>query len=169
MKRFFILVIFTVVSFTVVSAQNYKWWVGGKSTFWLETDRATVIFAPEVGFHLTPKLALATSVGIYSYLYDKYNNENGLIINPYMRYYAVVKGNLSFFIDAGVEYGLGDIEGFQLGVKPGMAIFLSDRITLALHLGFAGYNDGKKIGGRREGFGFDLSGYQSGFAVFYSF
>ena len=169
MKKIIVSVIFTVVSLTAVNAQNYQWWAGGKSTFWLESDQVTVVIAPEVGYHLTPKFTLATSVGLYSYLYDNQSNKNGLILNPYVRYNAIKKDNLLFFVDGGIDVGLGDIAGFQLGFKPGVAILLSDRIALAMQFGFAGFNDGKGIGGRRKGIGFDLSGYQSGFALFYSF
>jgi len=160
---------FTVITLTVVSAQDYKWWAGGKTTLWIESEGVTAIIAPEVGFHLTNKLTLATSVGIYSYIYDDWDDSHGLILNPYLRYTAFQKGNLQFFVDSGIEFGMGDIDGFQIGCKPGIAIPLSNRVTLTLHFGFLGYNDGNGIGSRREGFGFDLSGYQSGFALFYSF
>ena len=169
MKKMFLSIILAVITITVVSAQNYKWWAGGKTTIWIESDRATAIIAPEVGYHLTNKLTLATSVGIYSYFYNDFDDKHGLIINPYLRYNAFLKGNLLFFVDSGIEFGMGEIDGFQIGCKPGMAIFLSDRVTLAIQFGFIGYNDGKGIGNKREGIGFDLSGYQSGFALFYSF
>jgi len=169
MKKIIFTVILTIVTVSIVGAQNYKWWAGGKTTLWIESERVTAIIAPEVGYHLTDKLTLAASVGIYSYILKDVDNIHGLILNPYLRFNAVQRGNLLFFVDNGIEVGVGDIDGFQIGFKPGMAIFLSDRITLALQLGFIGYNDGKGIGNRREGIGFDLSGYQSGFALFYSF
>ena len=169
MKKIALLFLFTIITLTAVNAQHYKWWAGGKTTLWLESERATAIIAPEIGYHLTNKLTLAASAGIYSYVYDNIDNRHGLVLNPYVRYNALKKDNLVFCIDGGMEIGLGDMEGFQLGFKPGMAILLSDRVTIALHLGFIGYNDGKGIGNRREGIGFDLSGYQSGFAICYSF
>ena len=175
MKKVALAVVFTIVSLTVVSAQNYKWWAGGRTAFWAESakgsqsGRVTAIIAPEVGYHLTNKFTLAASVGSYSYIYEDANDMHGLILNPYLRYNAFLKGNLLFFVDSGMEFGIGDIEGFQIGCKPGMDIFLSDRVTLAFQFGFAGYNDGNGIGGKNKGIGFDLSGYQSGFALFYSF
>ena len=169
MKKITLSFILSVLTLTVISAQDYKWWAGGRMSLWSESNRTTVIMAPEVGYHLTNKLTLAASVGIYSYIYDDWDNSHGLILNPYLRFNVLQKGNLMFFIDSGIEFGVGDIDGFQIGCKPGMAIPLSDRVTLALQFGFIGYNDGNGIGSRREGFGFDLSGYQSGFALFYSF
>ena len=169
MKKVVLLVIFTVVSFTVVNAQDYKWWAGAKSALWLESDQMIFVFAPEVGYHLTNKFAVAASIGFSSYQYDNNSNKNELILNPYIHFKAINKDNLLFFVNFGVDYGLGDIEGFQVGFKPGMAIPLSNRVTFALQFGFLGYNDGKGIGSKSKGVGFDLSGYQSGFVIFYSF
>jgi len=169
MKRILLSVILVVVTTSVASAQVYKWWAGGKTSFWAETDRVTAVVAPEVGYHLTKKLTLAASVGIYSSKYNNLDPQLGIILNPYIRFNAIKKDNLVFFVNGGVEYGVGELDGFQLGFKPGMAILLSDRVTLGMLFGFIGYNDGKGIGGRREGIGFDLSGYQSGFALLYSF
>ena len=169
MRKITLSIIFTVLTLAVVSAQDYKWMVGGKATLWIVSDGITAIMAPEVGYHLTNKLTLAASAGIYSYIYDDWDDSHGLILNPYLRYNAFQKGYLQFFVDSGIEFGMGDIDGFQIGCKPGMAIHLSDRVKLTFQFGFAGYNDGNGIGGKREGIGFDLSGYQSGFAIYYSF
>jgi hypothetical protein len=170
MKKISLLILVAIATVATASAQNYKWWIGGKSTLWVEDNRTTFIVAPEVGYHLSPKLTLAASAGLHSYTYNNTNHEDlGFVLNPYLRYSVFSKGNLLLFVDGGIEYGVGDIQGFQIGFKPGMAIFLSDRFTAAFQVGFVGYNDGEGVGGRRKGTGFDLSGYQSGFAIFYSF
>jgi len=174
MKKILFTVIFTLSILTVLNAQNYKWWAGGHTTFWTGKNSTTFIVAPEVGYHLTPQFTLAASLGYHSYKYDntKFNFKpdfSGFVLNPYVRYTIFKQGIVLGFVDGGVDLGLGDLEGVQLGFKPGIAILLSDRFTAATQFGFIGYNDGRDIGDRRKGFGFDLSGYCPIIAFFYSF
>ena len=91
------------------------------------------------------------------------------MVNPYVRFTPFKSGILLGFIDGGVEFGLGDYEGLQIGFKPGIAILLTNRITAATQFGVIGYNNGNGIGGRSTGVGFDLSGYCTTIAIFYSF
>jgi hypothetical protein len=173
MKKKMLLSVLILATVSTVNAQNYKWWAGGKSHFWRTEYHTDMGVAPEIGYHITPKLTIASSVGLYSHLNHSEGagfNYNYIILNPYMRYNAILSGNLLFFVDGGIDCKIGRGDAFQIGFKPGMAIFLSDRVTLALQFGFIGYNDGNGIGVRKDrGVGFDLSGYQSGFALFYSF
>ena len=173
MRNFTLLFVFALVVCVSASAQDYKWWAGGKTSLWNTDDHAEFVLAPEVGYHLSKKLTIAASVGYYSsFNYDNSSlNNNYVVLNPYLRFNAFLKGNVLFFVDGGVDCRTGkNDDAFQIGLKPGMAIFLTDRITAAFQFGFLGYNDGKGIGGvYKERVGFDLSGYQSGFAIFYSF
>jgi len=169
MKKLILPAIMAIATVMGMNAQTYKWWAGGRSTFWAGDSGITFLVAPEVGYLLTPKWTIASSLGVQAV-----NNKNGkdmygLIVNPYMRYVAFKQGILLGFLDGGVDFGLGDIKGFQLGFKPGVALLLTERFTVATQFGFIGYNDGKDIGARRQGFGFDLSGYCSTIAFFYSF
>jgi len=173
MKKIALTFILIIATLSTVCAQNYKWWAGGKTSFWRAESHTDFGIAPEIGYHLTNKFTVAGSVGLYSHINHSKGNDsnyNYVILNPYIRYNAIVTGNLLFFVDGGVDCRIGRDDAFQIGFKPGMAIFLSDRITLAFQFGFIGYNDGNGIGVmRKQGVGFDLSGYQSGFALFYSF
>ena len=170
MKRLFLLVIISITTATTgVHSQTYKWWAGGRGTLWTGDAGATYVFAPEVGYHLSPKWTIASSLGIQANNYKQGKDIYGLTVNPYMRYTAFKQGIVLGFIDGGVDFGLGDIEGFQIGFKPGIAILISERFTAATQFGFIGFNDGKAIGIRKHGFGFDLSGYCSTIAFFYSF
>jgi len=169
MKKFTLSVIISIASLSGINAQVYKWWAGGRTTFWTGDAGDTFLFAPEVGYQLTPKLTIATSLGIQANNFKNGRDIYGLTINPYMRYILFKQGLLLGFVDGGVDFGLGDIIGFQVGFKPGVALLLTDRFTVATQFGFFGFNDGKDIGVRRHGFGYDLSGYCSTIAFFFSF
>ena len=172
MKKLLILAIVLIATLTGANAQFYKWWAGGHTTLWAGDDGTTFNIAPEIGYHLSPKVTLAASLGYYSFKGSANQltpDYNGFILNPYVRYTAFQSANVLGFVDTGVDFGLGDNKGLQAGFKPGVAILLTNRLTAATQFGFFGYNDGKGIGGRRQGFGFDFSGYSTVIAFFYSF
>jgi len=172
MKKLTFLAIFLLATLAGVNAQTYKWWAGGHTTFWAGDEGTTFNIAPEIGYHLSPKITLAASLGYYSFKGSTNQlapDLNAFILNPYIRYTAFKRGIVLGFVDTGVDIGLGDYKGMQAGFKPGIAILLSERFTAATQFGFLGYNDGKGVGGRKQGFGFDLSGYCPIIAFFYSF
>ena len=168
-KRILISVIVIFASFLGINAQNYKWWAGGRALFWTGDAGMSYMVAPEVGYQLSPKFTIASSLGIQANNFKNGKDIYGLVMNPYIRYIVFKQGNLLGFVDGGVEFGMGDIFGFQLGFKPGIALLLTERFTAATQFGFVGFNDGKDIGLRRHGFGYDFSGYCSTIAFFYSF
>ena len=169
MKKLILPAIMAIATVMGMNAQTYKWWAGGRSTFWAGDKGVNFIVAPEVGYHLAPKWTIASSLGIQAFNNKDGKDIYGVVFNPYMRYTAFKQGILLGFIDGGVEFGVGDITGIQLGFKPGIALLLTERFTAATQFGFIGFNDGKDIGGRKQGFGFDLSGYCSTIAFFFSF
>jgi hypothetical protein len=172
MKKYILFGIFAMATVFGAGAQNYKWWIGGRTTLWAGDDRSTVIIAPEIGRQLNSKLTIAASIGFHSYSYDYKSDVSGFVFNPYMRYNAFKKGPLFGYVDGGVEFGAGDLEGVQVGLKPGIAVAITNRFVVALQYGFIGYSDGKGAYfavHRDKGFGLDLSGYQSGLAFFYAF
>ena len=174
MKKIILTAIIAIATLTGVNAQHYRWWVGGRTSLWNGEYKTSFTVAPEAGYQITPQLTAATSLALEAYRFAYEGNINsstsvGLIFNPYMRYTFFKTGILMGFVDGGFEVGLGDYDGLQIGFKPGLAMILSNRFTAAFQFGFIGYNDGKDIGGRDKGFGFDLSGYRSAFAIFYSF
>ena len=175
MRKYVLSAILIMTAIMCISAQNYKWWAGGRTTLWAGDDKTTVIVAPEIGYNLNHMFTIAASVGLHSYrnkVGDNWNNSEGVVFNPYIRYNAFKKGVLFGFVDGGIEFGIGDFEGVQVGLKPGIAVAITNRFIVALQYGFIGYSDGKgsMFGVRREqGLGIDLSGYQSGLAFFYCF
>ena len=174
MKKLILTAIIVIAALTGMNAQAYKWWAGGRTNFWVDDNRTSYSIAPEIGYHLSPQFTLAASLAYHAIINNKdkvslTSDFSGFIVNPYIRYTYFKSGNLLGFIDGGMEFGIGDFEGLQIGFKPGIALLLTDRITAATQFGFIGYNDGNGIARRTKGVGFDLSGYCTTIAFFYSF
>jgi hypothetical protein len=171
MKKLVLTAIIVIATLTGMNAQTYKWWAGGRTSFWTNDYGTSFSVAPEVGYQITPRLTVATSLAYHARTTDNSLTPDfsGFVVNPYMRFTAFKSGILLGFVDGGMEFGIGDYDGLQIGFKPGIALLLTDRITAATQFGFIGYNDGNGIGGRSKGVGFDLSGYCTTFGIFFSF
>lgn len=181
MKKSILTAIFTMAIVFSASAQDYKWFIGGKARLWSGKSEGikTTFFeiAPEVGYNVSSNFAVAASVSYQNTNAKQEGSDvsvkaSGFVLNPYLRYTFLKSGIVSAFVDGSVHVGLGDIEGFQIGLAPGVAIALTDRFSAALHFGFLGYTDGKGAGTysvHGKGFGLDFSGYQSSIGFYYSF
>ena len=103
------------------------------------------------------------------------------VINPYLRYNMMKFGNVSLFGDASVLYrhserdlgvlGKDKYNEFGIGVKPGIAVALNDKISFVSHLGFLGYVQGKQdVDGAEaaSAFGFDFANNLT-FGLYYNF
>jgi hypothetical protein len=175
MKKILIAALALLIA-TGAFAQDYKWFVGGGVGFWSakESGVKTTAFAiaPEVGYNVSDKFAIAASIEFSSWKNGSFK-ESGFVVNPYVRYTFVKKGIVSVFADGGAAFGLSDYEGFEVGIKPGIAVAITERLSGIFHLGFVGYNDGKghfsEYAGMGKGFGLDFSGYQSSIGFIYSF
>jgi hypothetical protein len=196
MKKVILSAIFVMATIFGANAQTHKWFIGGELGFWsskiangtyldyvfIPADIKITAFsiAPEVGYNISDKFAVAASVN-FTYTKVKINDywedqeaqkSSGFIINPYVRYSFLKKGIVSAFIDGSVAFGISDFKGLEAGIKPGVAVSLTERFSVAVHFGFIGYNDGKGIGNYAvagKGFGIDFSGYQSSLGFYYSF
>ncbi|MDR2652974.1 MAG: hypothetical protein LBC68_11815 [Prevotellaceae bacterium] len=195
MKRIILSAIFVMATIFSANAQEHKWFIGGEFAFWSSefehytsvpefdsyipagTKLTAFSIAPEIGYNISDKFAVAASIN-FSYAKvkndDYYVNEkiSGFIINPYIRYSFLKKGIVSAFIDGSAAFGISDFKGFEAGIRPGVAIALTERFSVAVHFGFVGYNNGKGIGNYAEagkGFGIDFSGYQSSLGFYYAF
>ncbi|MDR1984706.1 MAG: hypothetical protein LBQ28_07785 [Prevotellaceae bacterium] len=177
MKRIILSAIFIMAIVVSANAQDYKWFIGGQAGYVTgksgNTRTTAITVAPEVGFRFSKDFAFASSFG-YTHLTTKVGNNkaksNGFIIGPYLRYTFLKKGIVGAFVDGGAKFGLSDVKGFEAGLRPGISIDLTNRLSVVASLGFVGYNDGKNIGRNKYGKGFevDFSGNQSSFGFYFS-
>lgn len=173
-----VLLMFVVCAALTANAQVY---VGGSVGFWHndDADATSYKIIPEIGYNLSDKWALGMEIGYYHAEDGIFNGEimpetNFFSVAPYARFIYYENGIVRLFLDGGFGFGtykikdLGDSEnGFEIGIKPGIAVKLNDRFSLISKIGFLGYRDeyitANLQGG--NGFGLDFSPANISFGV----
>jgi len=171
-KLFFTLVIF--LGALSVSAQDIgQMWVGGHVGFGYTKpkdgdSRTSFTIMPEFGYVLQDNLGIGISLG---YTHSKQGDIKGdsYKISPFLRY-SFLKGDIgSLFVDGGVGYEHTKKEYpmssaiisrkdalLDVGFRPGVAINISDKVTLTAKYGFLGYQYTKEGDAKANSFGFDF-------------
>lgn len=180
MKKLFSLIAVAFVAMSV-NAQVY---VGGSLGInaWSSQknagDRSETTFTilPEVGYNLNDEWAVGTVIG---YVSDKWVGVNGIsesafTFNPYARYTYLKAGKVSLFVDGGVDFttaSKADWNELAIGLKPGLAVSLSDNISFVSHLGFIGYDVYNPDGDDNNisKFGLNLDGNNLTFGLYFNF
>ena len=180
----------TLAAVAVATTMNAQVWAGGelgfstKHTNGAENNTKTFNIAPEIGYNLSDNLAVAIKLGYEHVSPAAGASTNNWTINPYVRYSFVKAGNFSAFIDGGVNYTTGHTQGakknnntFGIGINPGIAYNVSEKVTLAAHLGKGLYyehnwraesEDGAMDGYHKNSFGLELLNGVS-FSAYYNF
>ena len=139
---------FAAMAVMALGAFAQDMYVGGQVGFWRNSGDNETSFQilPEIGFNLSEKLAIGTTIG-YDYSYDDGRKLNLVVFNPYVRYTFFRNGNVSLFCDGGVDLGFGKAkyEGessdtavtYGIGIKPGISYSLSDKFSLVAHVGLS--------------------------------
>ncbi len=139
-------------------------------------------------------------------VYKSYTSSHNFLVTPFVRYTFAKSGIVSFYVDGGISIGWGKNKSheddsnvyddehdavesicskshsFDVGLRPGMLIDLSDHVALELDLGFLGYtyrkntndviySDSGKSGytSTSNGFGFCGNGGNVIFGVIWKF
>ncbi|NDV83339.1 outer membrane beta-barrel protein [Bacteroides sp. 51] len=163
MKKIVLLLL--VVCATV--SMNAQVYVGGTAGFWRndkdDADQTAFTIAPEIGYNFNEKWAIGAELG-YKYAKEPGFKKNAVFVAPYARYSYCETGIVRLFLDGGVGFTSAKIaddrtNGFEIGIKPGVAIKLNDKFSLITKVGFLGYRDDYFMDNDVEnGFGLNLSG-----------
>lgn len=182
-KLFFTLAL--ILGVFAVNAQNVgQMWVGGSVGLWSskvkgEDSQTSYKILPEFGYVFSENLGVGINVG-YAHMEGKaaniggtyYNSDDadGFIVAPFIRY-TFLKGNIGgLFLDGGVGYthlkekytnALGEkddvkVNMFEVGIKPGVAISVSEKVSLTGKIGFIGYQYEKAGEAKTNSFGLDI-------------
>lgn len=171
MKKFLLMAVVALMSLSA-SAENL--YIGGSFGYdhvKVDDEKSDEFsIAPEIGYNLNSNWAVGAALN-YTWKKDSYNI---FTINPYARYtYFRTENNLlSLFVDGG--FGIGYIkpdEGdstttWSIGLKPGLALNVTEKFSFVAHVGFFGYEDFKEAG-KHTGFGFNGNNLEFGF--YYNF
>lgn len=176
MKKLFLTLVVALAS-VAASAQVY---VGGEVGLWRNYDANATSFTvqPEIGYCLDNNWALGISIGYY-HTYQDGSKVNAVGVNPYVRYTFAQFGPVSLFCDGGFAFatskpkGGDSFDSWQVGLKPGVNVTLNKRLSFVAHAGFLGWQDGEKGSTQNafgdNGFGFNLSGNDLTFGLYYNF
>lgn len=192
-KLFFTLAILLGLATTVSAQEVGQIWVGGSvgfnSTKIGDGDRVSSYrIVPEIGYVFTENMGVGIKLG-YTHNKEAFGFRNGIAakdaftVNPFLRY-SFLKGDIGgLFIDGGAGYTYGKAEdtvdsngdkvkgtklnAWEVGFRPGVAVKVSDKISLTGKFGFLGYQH-QKIGDAKAndfGFDFDLSQTELGVSI----
>ena len=151
---------------------------------------------PEIGMQFDDQWGAGVQIG---YITDKagvykLGTESAFVFAPYVRYQAIKVGKVNLFLDGGIDfisYSKPDNSAFSVGIKPGVSVALSDKLSFVTHFGFLGYESVPSKGGyagynydyydysraaasdsdkpKDSYFGFDFSSLNLTFGLYYNF
>jgi hypothetical protein len=198
MKKIFMMAVMAAATLTA----NAQWWAGGSfgldfsNTSKANGDQNTTSFeiAPEVGYNLSDKWAVAMAVGFGTsnnsnvagswrddndaiYSQQSINgtkleeSSNYFMINPYARYTFYKTAPVSFFVDGGIGFKFFNHEGgnqMSVGVRPGISFAATKKLSLVASTGYLGYLKNSEKAG--DGSKFLIGMFNSiNFAAYYNF
>ena len=167
MKKFLLMI---VVALTTLTA-NAQIYVGGDLGFWHDDDavpETVFTLAPGVGYELNEKWAVGGNLKLE---FEK-DVKNLFAIEPYARWSYYHKGMVKLFLDMGMGIAVTDPEegdcetGWNIGVKPGIALHLTEHFSILAKAGFLGYADDY---GKMNGFGLNVNAEALTFGIEYTF
>ncbi|WP_301915021.1 outer membrane beta-barrel protein [Phocaeicola coprophilus] len=171
MKKMLVLL---VVVMAVLSAHAQEMYLGGGISLWRNTDLDKTSFSitPDVGYELSEQWALGIELA-YAHKGEEIST-NAFALAPYARYSFYENKIVRLFLDMGFGFSTQKakhqdaVNGFEIGVKPGMAIKLNHQFSLITKVGFAGYRD-DYFRGEGSGFGVSVEGENISIGIDYEF
>lgn len=173
MKKFFAIAAVAMMALTA----NAQMYVGGSVCFTSIKDskdadaRNTFVLAPEVGYNLNENWSVGGSIEYTNWTEGDADGDS-FGITPYVRYTFCKEGMVNLFVDGGLNYtSFGSKNGsrFGLGVRPGIAVNVNDKISLVAKTGFFGYTKYDKDAGEGSIFGLGVDNSDLSFGVYYNF
>lgn len=175
------LILSLLVVFAAIAA-NAQVYLGGSLAFTHDDEASesvnTFKLAPEVGYSFNDRWSVGGELAFIHHSYEHHDNHNAFAIAPYARYNFYNKGIVSLFIEGGMgfsthQYDDSDhsVNGFEIGLKPGIALNINDHFRFFTKYGFFGYRDDYAAAGvgTDSTSGLDLSTKSLSFGFYYVF
>ena len=176
MKKGLIL-LFAMMATLTANAQFYVGGTVGVNSAKPDGGDAVTTFSimPEIGYNFSDNFAVGATLG-YAKAANDYMNDlcKTFTIAPYARYTFLKTDLLNLFVDGEVSYsnikedvdGAESVSAFGIHVKPGLAVNVSDNISLIAKYGLLGYDKIKDYG---SNFGFNINASKIEFGFIYNF
>lgn len=138
------IVLFLFVAIATLSVKAQDLYMGGTVGLWRNDDANTTSFklAPEIGYNLSEQWALGVELQ-FNHEYKEHISTNTFAIAPYARFSYYENKIVRLFVDGGfgfattkVKDGGDAVNGFEIGLKPGIAIKLNQHFSLVAKCGF---------------------------------
>ena len=190
MKKIFMMAVMAVAALSA----NAQTWVGGSFALDFSKNSAkdnmtSFEIAPEVGYNLSDKWAVAIALGFGTTNNSSVNTETDLMseatiagqklseslnyfkVAPYARFSFAKWDKVSLFLDGGFGFRFFNKERgsqFNVGINPGIAFTPTEKISLVARIGGIGYQKDSEKHGDGSKFGIGLDN-KINFGVFYNF
>jgi opacity protein-like surface antigen len=176
-------ILMTMVAVFAAMNMNAQVYVGGSVGFGSvksgsHSSESTYKIVPEIGYNLNDQWAIGVGLGYqkgncdFGNLDFAFNTQEIFTVSPYARYTFINSNLVNVFVDGGLGFASVKDGGsfFQAGVRPGIALKASDKISLVAHVGFVGFETfSPKNGDSSNAFGLNLDGNNILFGVYYNF
>ncbi len=175
-------VLMTMFAAVAALSMNAQVYLGGGVNFQGQSydGNSTTLFTitPEIGYTLDENSALGLAIGFGTKGKDD-AKINAFSVNPYYRYNFLKTEKVNLFIDGSFkfDYQKGDgvskdykQTGWSLGVRPGVAFNVNNKISFVSTLGFLGYSSVKPDGGKATNtYGVNFDASTVNFGLYYNF
>ena len=182
-------ILMTLAAVAVAATMNAQVYLGGGiglGTSSYDGNSETFFkIIPEIGYNINEDWAVGMTIGygenkttIKDYVTGVKATEKvkAFTVAPYARYTFAKFDKVNLFLDGTFSYEYENFAGtkintFGVGLKPGIAVNLNDRLSFVAHAGFVGYENEKVKGDDKStnSFGMDFSGNNLSFGVYYNF
>ena len=180
-------ILMTLATAFVAVSMSAQIYVGGSVGFASFDDsnksHSAFKFMPEIGYNLDEDMSVGIALGYTQgsttaawALTNPNEDLKTFSVAPYLRYNFAKFGPITVFADGVFEYAHIDNDGakanaFGLGVCPGIAVNLTEKLNFVSHIGRLGYTQAKADTDGAKAistFGLDLDNALS-FGLFYNF
>ena len=169
MKKFFMILASTVMAMSVNAQVYVGGGIGVSTTGGDNTDDVTSYkFVPEIGYTFDEDWAAGVAFGWEG------SNEGGaktFSVAPYVINGKVVNVFLDGSVEFGHKYNAGfDDDFFGVGLKPGVAFKVNEKISVVTHIGFIGYEHWKNKPSKNSvnSWGVDVDGRNIILGIYYN-
>lgn len=141
-------------------------------------SESTYKIIPEIGYNLNDQWAIGVGVGYqkgtcnFGNLDFNPGKTETFMVSPYARYTFMKSDMVNLFVDGGLGFASIKDTGsvFQAGLRPGIALNASEKISLVAHIGFVGFEtfSPKGDGKSSNAFGLNFDNANIMFGVYYN-